>query len=230
MPYVTDAGLSEAFKYVGSAVLSDVLDETGFPSQVIKSGLLALGSSEAFCGPAVCVQGGARPFLQTQVPAGFFQGPYELTNIDTCDSVLVLSAQGFTSGALLGDRIAGRLKQNGCLGFITDGYARDSQALAEIGLPVRAAGLTPVNGGKRWAIFEKSITVTLPAQAGGVVKIRPGDFVLADQDGVVIVPKEHAQDLISMAEEYKLKEERLKENDGAVNLSDLTSHLRWLRT
>lgn len=233
MPYMTDEGLAKALVYVGSAVLSDVLDESGFPRQVVKSGLLLFGDEKPFCGPAVCVKGEARTFLSTQVPERAFQPLYHLTNLNTSGGVLIVASQGFLLGALIGDRIALKLKENGCLGVVTDGLARDSAELSEIGLPIRASGVTPINGGKRWAITQSGDPVSLPAQVGGTVTVTPGDLILADPDGVVVVPKHIAQEVVSMAEELLLKEDDIKSTQDkgqALNLAgELYSHVRWLR-
>ncbi|QTF93205.1 hypothetical protein [Halomonas sp. BM-2019] len=233
MPYVTNDGLARALLYVGSAALSDVLDEAGFPNQVVMSGFLRLGDKSPFCGPAVCVKGEARTVLTTQVPEGALQPLYYLTSLDTSGAVLVVASQGFSVGALIGDRISLKLKQNGCLGVITDGLARDSDELTGIGLPVRAKGVTPINGGKRWAITQSGVPVALPAQVGGTVMVAPGDFILADQDGVVVVPKDISQEVVSMAEELLLKEGNInsaKDNEQASRLiGGLYDHIKWLR-
>lgn len=233
MPYVTNAGLSRALLAVGSTTVSDILDEAGYPGQVLASHLIANVGSQPFCGPAMCARGVKRTVTQTPIPAGVFPPHYEITNFPVVEHVLVLATQGFRDGALVGGRIARRLKENGCLGLLTDGYVRDSKELAEIGLPISAHGFTPINGSKRWALKDIGIPVTLPAHIGGSVTIKPEDFILIDEDGGIVVPKEILQEVVSMSEEFLLKEadiikrEQAREGTGSLQ-KELYSHIRWL--
>ncbi len=233
MPYVTNAGISRALLAVGSTTVSDVLDEAGYPGQVLASHLIANIGNQPFCGPAMSASGVKRTVTQTPIPAGVFPSHYEMTHIPVAEHVLVLASQGFRDGALVGGRIARRLKENGCLGLLTDGYVRDTKELAEVGLPISAHGFTPINGSKRWALKDIGIPVMLPAHIGGSVTIQPGDFILVDENGGIVVPKEIVQEILSMSEEYLLKEadiikkEQAQEDTRSLQ-KELYSHIIWL--
>lgn len=96
---------------------------------------------------------------------------------------LVVSAfAGFQGCAAAGDRVTGMMKNNGAAGFVTDGPMRDFAGLAAVGLPCWCTGLNPdspfsTGPGK----------IGLPIQIGGK-RVETGDMVVADRDGVVIVP------------------------------------------
>ncbi|MBZ0146674.1 MAG: hypothetical protein K8F62_03905, partial [Pseudorhodoplanes sp.] len=87
--------------------------------------------------------------------------------------------------------------------MVTDGAVRDADEIRELGFPVIAAAITPTNGARRWRLVEADRPVTLPGHERGVVTVSPGDFVLADGDGVVVIPLQHAGQVIADAEELQ---------------------------
>jgi regulator of RNase E activity RraA len=96
---------------------------------------------------------------------------------------MVVSAVGGHRGcAAAGDRVAGMLKNGGAAGLVTDGPVRDYSGIVEVGLPVWCTGLTPATP------FSKGPgKVGYPIQIGGQ-QVATGDMVVADRDGVVVVP------------------------------------------
>lgn len=105
--------------------------------------------------------------------------------------VLVVASGGSQQIALTGDLIALALKGKGAAGFVTDGYVRDIAGLRGCGLPIFATGLVP-----------RSATKTGPGKVGGVVvcggaMVCSGDLVVADEDGVVVVPRARIQDALN---------------------------------
>jgi RraA family protein len=100
--------------------------------------------------------------------------------------VIVVNGHGDLSRALIGDLIGLRARSLGIAGFVIDGAVRDADALKELGLPVFARGITPAGPYKHGPG-----RLDVPIAVGGVV-VSPGDLVVADADGVVIV---HADDV-----------------------------------
>ncbi|QCI64117.1 RraA family protein [Phreatobacter stygius] len=96
--------------------------------------------------------------------------------------VLVAAADGYRETAVVGDLVLGMARNLGAVGFVTDGCVRDVPGIREVGLPCFASGVTPNSPAKTGPG-----TVNLPVVAGGV-QIAPGDIVIADSDGVVVVP------------------------------------------
>ncbi|OLR89796.1 RraA family protein [Actinokineospora bangkokensis] len=96
--------------------------------------------------------------------------------------VLVVNGGGDTSRALIGELMAERAKRRGVRGIVVDGAVRDVVELEDIGFPTWARGVCPAgpykNGPGR---------VNVPVAVGGVV-VRPGDLVVGDDDGVIVVP------------------------------------------
>lgn len=96
--------------------------------------------------------------------------------------VLVVDAGGSVRCAMLGDLIADRAVANGWAGVIIDGCVRDTARLAEMDLGIKALAATPRKSTRRGEGQRD-----LPIEIGGV-KIRPGDAVCCDADGIVVAP------------------------------------------
>jgi 4-hydroxy-4-methyl-2-oxoglutarate aldolase len=98
--------------------------------------------------------------------------------------VIVLANDGFTRTAVFGDLAAGMMRNKGVAAFVTDGLARDKAGIIATGLPTFCQGIQPnspaLNGP---GIVGAPVTL-------GDVHVRPGDVVVGDADGVVIVPQE----------------------------------------
>ena len=114
--------------------------------------------------------------------------------------VLVVDGEGDDRGALFGELMTLQALRNGLAGIVVDGPVRDRNAVVQSGLPVFATCLNPRVGSNR-RIGETQIAV----QCGGVV-VRPGDLILADDDGVAVVAPEQAASVLDAAEAIKRKE------------------------
>jgi 4-hydroxy-4-methyl-2-oxoglutarate aldolase len=115
-------------------------------------------------------------------------------------SVLVVAGGSMSRTAVIGDLIALEMQNAGIAGLVTDGLVRDSQEIRALGFNVWCRGVTPTASRKNG-----------PAHIGGSVSIggtviRDGDLVIADDDGVVIWPQEHVDELLVRAE-AKLKQD-----------------------
>lgn len=104
--------------------------------------------------------------------------------------VVVVDASGAMVNAVLGDLICAKAGHRGIAGFVVDGLIRDLPAVREIGLPVFARGTTPVG-----PLHRGPGEINYPVNCGGVVT-NPGDIVVADETGMVIVPVGIAADLL----------------------------------
>ena len=113
-------------------------------------------------------------------------------------SVLVQDCRGERSVASVGSILALRLAKRGVAGMVSDGPVRDSGTIAALGLPIWCAGASaPLNLAKHHAV-----DMNVPIACGGV-PVYPGDIVVADVDGVVIVPREMAADVARDAAEQE---------------------------
>ena len=117
-------------------------------------------------------------------------------------SVLVQDCRGDRTVASTGSILTTRLKVRGVAGMVSDGCVRDSGTIGDIGLPLFCAGASaPLNLAKHHAV-----DMNVPIACGGVA-VYPGDIVVGDVDGVVIVPRHLAEEVARDATEQELLEE-----------------------
>lgn len=114
--------------------------------------------------------------------------------------VLVVDGEGDTSRALIGDLIGRRALDAGVVGFVLDGAVRDVEELEELRLPVYARAVTPAGPYKHGPG-----RLDVPVSIGGVV-VAPGDLLVGDGDGVVVVPREQVEEVLTRAEEVLARE------------------------
>jgi RraA family protein len=120
--------------------------------------------------------------------------------------VLIVNGQGDESRALLGELMAERAKVNGIAGFVIDGAVRDADVIGEIEVPVFARAVTPA-GPYKHGPGRLGCTIAV-----GGVAVAPGDIVLGDADGVVIVPQDEAEQVL-VAAEAKFEDETARRAD-----------------
>lgn len=97
--------------------------------------------------------------------------------------VLVAATDGFSGCSVVGDLLLGIARNRGAVGFVTDGLLRDITDIQALGFPAFAAGVSPNSPARNGPG-----TVGLPVVCGGL-PVEAGDIVVADPDGVVIVPQ-----------------------------------------
>ncbi|WP_374222893.1 RraA family protein [Streptomyces sp. MBT65] len=114
--------------------------------------------------------------------------------------VLVINAFGFEGRAVIGDNLAQRFDVFGAVGAIVDGYVRDGAIIERLGFPVFARGLTPAGPFKNGpGTIGESVAI------GGVV-VEPGDIVVADADGVIVIPPHRAEEALAAVKEIVARE------------------------
>jgi regulator of RNase E activity RraA len=138
--------------------------------------------------------------------------------------VLVIDARQEPSAGTIGDILALRAQVRGAAGIVTDGAIRDAARLAELDIPTYHAAVHPAVLGRRHVPWEWGVTV---ACAG--VTVQPGDLVVGDDDGVVVLPPGLAAEILAAAREQERQEEFVAtqvaagaELDGLYPLGD-----RW---
>lgn len=115
--------------------------------------------------------------------------------------VVVVDTAGATTNAVLGDMVANKARARGIGGFIVDGLVRDVAGMLEAGVPVFARGSTP-----RGPLHRGPGELNFPISCGGV-SVSPGDLVMAGSDGVVVVPRDAAAEVLARAEAKMAREQ-----------------------
>ena len=118
--------------------------------------------------------------------------------------VIVAATEGYTGTAVMGDLMLGMARNRGLAGLVTDGPVRDLGGVFAVGLPVFCAGINPDSPA---ALGPGS--VGLPVTIGGAT-VHPGDIVVADMDGVVIVPQGKLDMIIDKLAEVRAAEAEME--------------------
>lgn len=139
----------------------------------------------------------ARPDLDT-VASFSREDAVQRLALEQCPvgAVLVIDARGDLSAACAGDAYSNRLKIRGCAGLVTDGALRDVAAIAELDFAVflQAPAAPPT------FLAHHPVELNVPIGCGGV-PVFPGDVVVGDSDGVVVIPLEVLDEVVEEAEE-----------------------------
>jgi len=111
--------------------------------------------------------------------------------------VVVVNGFGDVTRALVGELVAGRALARGLAGFVIDGAVRDVAAIKELGLPVFARAVTPA-GPYKMGPFRHQVPIALGGQC-----VLPGDIVVGDDDGVVVIARSQLGTVVVAAEEIR---------------------------
>ncbi|WP_314212489.1 methyltransferase [Pseudarthrobacter equi] len=175
-----DQAIIERLAKLPAANIGDAMDRLG----VADSAIQAVWPGAKLAGPAFTVW--TRP--------GDNKGIHQALQQVRPGDVIVVAGGGDESRALLGELIGERAINLGVAGFVLDGAARDAEALGEIGMPVFARATSPA-GPYKDGPFRLGTAV-----AFGGVPILPGDVIVGDSDGVVVIPREQAAAVAEAAE------------------------------
>jgi 5-oxopent-3-ene-1,2,5-tricarboxylate decarboxylase/2-hydroxyhepta-2,4-diene-1,7-dioate isomerase len=108
--------------------------------------------------------------------------------------VLVIEARGEDGSGTFGDILALRAQARGAAGIVTDGGVRDHDAVAAIGLPVYSRGAHPAVLGRKHVPWDADVTI-----ACGGTTVQPGDVLIGDADGVVVIPPSLVEEVVDAA-------------------------------
>lgn len=115
--------------------------------------------------------------------------------------VLVCDSRQDPRAASAGEILVTRLGVRGAVAFVTDGAVRDSYEMGATGIPVFAAGVTPTTN----LVLHHAVDIQVPIGCGGVA-VYPGDVLVGDSEGVVVIPRHLADEVAAAA----LEQERLE--------------------
>ena len=195
--------ICDRYEKLYTGAVADILDEKGYRRQ--------------------CLGKELRPILPQQRAAGFaFPALGEATadvsydcrpeilkflGAIPADSVVVFDPGQEKVCAAWGEFMALVAKNQGCRGIVVDGPIRDTEMIVQAGFQIFGTGFWPVSSVGRWRPVHYGQPIVLHG-----VEIRPGDFVLGDIDGVVIVPRPLVEEVLLAAEECYRAERSMKED------------------
>jgi regulator of RNase E activity RraA len=164
-----------------SAVVCDALDGLGFTRQSPRIPLLPLTVDGVLAGRCKTTLWGEMSHPDPK--------PYELElkAVDSCaaDDVIVCAAQGSMLSGIWGELLSTAARNSGCIGAIVDGAVRDVRKMSAMHFPVFARGTSPYDSKDRQRVVDFDVSLEIDN-----VCFAPGDLVIADRDGVVVVPRD----------------------------------------
>jgi RraA family protein len=181
---------------LSSSLLSDAAEGKG----VMDGGIRPVSKGKKLAGTAVtvCIRSGNLMIHLGMASAG-------------PGHVLVVDADDCKNQACVGEMMVMSMRARGLAGFIVNGPVRDSGDLAGLDFPVFARGRFPASCNKGG-----TGSVNMTVMCGGV-SVSPGDFVVADEDGIIVLPAKHADSLLAGGKDKKSREEerirRIREGD-----------------
>jgi 4-hydroxy-4-methyl-2-oxoglutarate aldolase len=123
--------------------------------------------------------------------------------------VLVVDIGGTERATAWGSSSSAAAKKRGLGGMVTNGSARDLEEMRAVGLPVYATGVSV-----RGTAKHHQGTTGVPVSVGGAV-VKPGDIIIGDEDGIVVVPQEQEKELLA-----KTIQQKAKEDDKAARIAN----------
>lgn len=184
-----DRAILEAFRGAQTSHLVDAMDGRGALDHRIKP---MDPANAAFAGPALTA------LAYPADVVGVYGALWEAEPGD----VIVVANDAYAGTAVIGDLVAGMMRNKGVAAFVTDGLARDRAGIVATGLPLFAAGVIPAS-----PAANGPAVVGAPVTLGGQ-HVRPGDIVVGDADGVVIVPLDRAEAVLERLAAVRAAEER----------------------
>ena len=175
-----------------SGAVYDTLREHGFENCVLPSDIRPIDDTQILAGPVFTVSGSAKP--------GISEGDALLAWTEFLSAAskghVVICAGQTENIALMGELSAETLQARGVLGYVSDGGCRDADFIRKIGFQTFHRFYTPRDVVGAWSVDEMQTPIKI-----GDVNISPGDYVIADIDGVVIIPGAHIATIITSCEE-----------------------------
>lgn len=205
-----DRALVEQFRGVPTADLGDVMNKRGAMTP----------SLAPLYRPIRSVVGTA---ITVSVPDGAFETIKIAIDTAREGDIVVVNAGGNTDHALLGGNVCRAMKSGGIAALVADGAVRDRSEIEEDGFPVFVRGVALIMGA-----IQGGGEVNVPIACGGVV-VNPGDIIVADEDGVVVVPAGEAENVLQAVKALKRNHEAAEPvyaRGGLAGLEEIEARAR----
>ncbi|HYE81638.1 MAG TPA: RraA family protein [Clostridia bacterium] len=191
-----DPSIVEAFKKLDTTSVSDALDRLGITGGLL--GIKSVVADTTICGQAFTVH---------YVPCGSVKGTVGdfLDDVEP-GQVVVIDNSGRDYCTVWGDLMSITATRMGVAGTVIDGVCRDIPAIKKIKYPIFTKGTYMVTGKDR--VFVDAVNV--PVSVSGV-QVKPGDIVLGDETGVLVIPVERAEEVLKVSQEIAEKEAIIEE-------------------
>ncbi|MGE7469416.1 RraA family protein [Bosea sp. NPDC003192] len=204
------------FLAVDTSNVADVLDTLGLPDQGLAPQFAPYPATTGrLAGFAYTIRGQMTPF-----PLGGDAEKMKACEGVSPGEVTVWSGDG-EGICYFGELIAIGMKEKGCVGALVDGGIRDIRWIGEQAFPVYARYRTPVQSIGRWKVNASQVPVLMRGATNRYVEIKPGDFILADEDGAIVIPAERLEEVLVEAERLTAVEVKIRQElSRGLSLAD----------
>ena len=187
------AGLVERLSKIPyTGAISDILDEMGFHNQVLPKEIQSLHPGHTVAGRALTIVG--EPTTSEDPEIIFI--PYLKMLGDVKPGDVLVNQPNDNLAAHLGELSTETAQFRGARGAVIDGGARDTDYIRKLDFPVFARYKTPVDIVGRWRLVAHNVPIDI-----GRVHIDPGDYIVGDRDGVLVIPQSIIEEVVKKAEE-----------------------------
>lgn len=205
------------FGAVPTAALADVMDDLGLREQTLPPSISALAPGMRLSGQAFTVEGSPADHGDWD---GAIRKTLAMLGAVPTGHVAVYRCRHERS-AHFGELSATSLAARGVAGCVIDGGCRDVRLIEAVGFPVFARFVTPEDSTWRWEVTATQVPITV-----GTVRVEPGDWVVGDEDGVVVVPARVAEPVLAAAE-VKVGTENLVRDAVRAGMTPLEAFERY---
>ena len=198
------ANLTQRLEKCYSGAIYDVMRARGLENCVLPHDIMGLELDTKCCGPIFTLRGVAFDTNRVNEETDYLLPWVQFLSDAPADHVVICQPNSDTL-ALMGELSAETLKYKGVRGYIVDGGSRDNGFIRKIGFPLFGRFRTPRDIVSKWIPDATGVNITI-----GDVLIRTGDYVLADIDGVVIIPVEIVEEVVTEVEEVISAEDKVR--------------------
>lgn len=204
--------LCARYRRLYTPAVADALDERGLWHQIIDRRIQPLTLAMKVAGPAFTMLGRPERSTDRSIRKGV-----KAVDAVRPHTVVVMDCSGEEITGHWGELLTNGTLVRGGTGAVVDGGVRDTAAILELDFPVFCKFRSPADAKGRWNVVDFDCPVVL-----GGVPVRPGDFIVGDADGVVVVPSELAVEVLLEAEAVVNEENevrrRVRNKESVANL------------
>lgn len=197
--------MRKRFLRIKTADIYDVLDEMGYPNQCLDLGIKPLRDSMRVAGPAFTIMGTRDPLFGKELDEN--HDNFALFDLLYSGCVVVVNAEAGSVTGHWGGMMSYGARNAGAVGVVIDGGTRDKAEILEVeNWSCFARYTSPVEADRRWSVKMIERPIYMSGTLTRLVRVNPGDWVVGDTDGVMVIPSGLASEVLEKVEDVSERE------------------------